>query len=935
MKFKVYHYHDYQPKKKLNKKKAYWLAAAGLFLMIFVIGDFLFSLLAEYIWMDSLGYSDVFITILSARILLFAAGFLLFSCTLFLTLLGIRRAYLHHFFPEELPFIFRQRKLFMISSLVMASLYGLLGSSVVQGLGWERFLTYQNQVSFQVRDPIFGHDISFYVYSLPFWNFVVSSLLGLVIVILIIQGTAYGLAKLLWRDRGARVQFTLSVMLLGVLLGTKHFLGRYDTLLSDTINGFQQKSVVYGASYTDVVINIPSAYLLGVTPVMAAVAILVGLYRKNWRLIAAVPILYVLVLIGVQLAAWGVQQFVVTPNEFEREKPYLEHSLTYTRQAYGLDNIRQYVNTGSGALSEELLERNSLTLNNVRINDPRPLLDVYNQMQTIRTYYQFNDVDVDRYLIDGEYQQVFIGARELNTENLPAQAQTWMNRTLRYTHGYGIAASHVNHVTPQGQPEFLVKNLPPEGSLNVTRPQIYFGEQNYSSVIVNTKVDEFDYPEGDSNVTYRYTADSGIPMTRFHRFVYAWEEKSPRIFISGLITEESQLLRKRNIMERIKSIAPFLQYDQDPYIVVRNDGTLVWIVDAYTTTRYYPYAEPVRTGFNYIRNPVKVVVDAYTGEVHFYVVDREDPLWQTYANIFPGLFEEKIPEDIRAHFRYPVNLFTYQADIFRTYHMSDLEVFYNREDMWAFPTEKYYDQDILMEPYYITMQLPDEEQEEFILIQPFTPNNRQNMIAWLAARNDGEQYGELLLYRFPKQRTVYGPQQIENRINQDPYISQQLNLWSQGGSRTIRGNLLVIPIEDTLLYVEPVYIESDSHTSLPEVGKIIVAYQDYIVMEDTFEEAIDRLLEMEAGDVRADGQQSGQDEQTPLIVTAEALVDQLADLFNAYRDAMSAGQWEKAGRIMTEIEKQLETWQQQQVINQTAPGEEAEPVDGEEADAEG
>ncbi|MDQ0337358.1 uncharacterized membrane protein (UPF0182 family) [Caldalkalibacillus uzonensis] len=932
MKFKVYHNEDFKPKLNLNKKKTFWTGVVVLLIILFIVSDLGIALVSEYIWMDSLGFSDVFVTIFSARILLFAVGFLLFSCTLFLTLLGIRRAYVRNFQPDELPFVFRHSKLFFLSSWGLSFLYGLIGSSIVQGLGWERFLTYQHQVPFQVSDPVFGHDVAFYVYTLPFWNFVVSSLLGLIVVILIIQGSAYGISKLYWTDWGARVQLMLSVLLFGVVLGAKHFLGRYDTLLSDTINGFQQKSVVYGVSYTDAVINIPLAYVLAALPIISALAVIAGLSRRNWRLLVAGPALYVIVLLFGQLAAWGVQQFMVTPNEFHREEPYLEHNLIFTRQAYGLDNINQQVHPGTGTISGDLVERNSLTLDNVRINDARPLLDVYNQIQSFRTYYQFNDVDVDRYMIDGEYQQVFIGARELNTDQLPSQAQTWVNRTLRYTHGYGIAASHVNEVTPQGQPEFLVKNLPPEGSPEITRPQIYFGEQVYPHVIINTKVDEFNYPEGESNVTYRYTADTGIPMTRLNRFIYAWEEGSPRIFISGLINQESQLLRKRNIMERLNAIAPFLTYDQDPYIVVRDDGTLIWIVDAYTTTRQYPYAEPVGAGFNYIRNPIKAVVDAYTGEVHFYVVDPDDPLWQTYANIFPDLFTEEIPEDIQAHFRYPVNMFTYQAEIFRTYHMSDLEVFYNREDMWAFPTEKYYDQDIIMEPYYITMQLPDEEREEFILMQPFTPNNRQNMIAWLAARNDGENYGELLLYRFPKQRTVYGPQQIENRINQDPYISQQLNLWSQGGSRTIRGNLLVIPIEDTLLYVEPVYIESDSRSSLPEVGKIIVAYQDYIVMEDTFAEAIERLVEMEAGAVRPDGAQPGQDEQTPLIVTAESLVEQLADLFESYRNAMAAGQWEQAGRMMTEIEKQLADWKRQQGGGETGSDEAAE-TDDEEAES--
>jgi hypothetical protein len=893
-----------RPIRNHNWPSRKWLVGLGLFVLLIILLDVVISLLSDYIWMDSLGYGQVFITLFSTRILLFGAGFLLFGGTLFMTLLGIRRAFARCYLPDELPFFLRHKKLYVLGSLALSFLYGLIGSSVVQGLGWERLLTYRHQTPFQVADPIFGHDISFYVYSLPFFNFMIHTLISLMVIVLIIQGSAYGISRLFWADRGARMQLMVSVLVFGLLWGARHLLQRYETLFNDTINIFQQKSVVYGAGYTDVMVTIPFSYALAVLSVLASLGIIFGLARGNWRLMVAGPLVYVIVLVVGQGAAWGVQQFIVAPNEFEQEKPYLEHNLTYTRRAYDLNDIRQEAHPGLGTLTADVVEQNRPTLDNVRINDYRPLLDFYNSMETVRTYYQFNDVDVDRYRIDGEYQQVFIGARELNADHLPSQAKTWVNETLRYTHGYGIVASHVNRVSPQGQPEFLVSNFPPVGQPEVTRPQIYFGEQPYAPVIVNTTIDEFDHPEGDSIATYRYTAKTGIPMTRLNRFIYAWEERSPRIIISGYIHEESQLLRKRNIMERLNAIAPFLIYDEDPYLVVRDDGTLVWIVDAYTTTRFYPYSEPAGSGFNYIRNPVKAVVDAYTGEVHFYIVDGDDPLLATYQRIFPDMFSHEIPDDIRAHFRYPVNLFSYQADIFRAYHMTDLEVFYNREDMWAFPTERYYNEDISMEPYYITMQLEEAAGEEFILMQPFTPNNRQNMVAWLAARNDGESYGELILYRFPKQETVYGPQQIENRINQDPYISQQLNLWSQGGSRTIRGNLLVIPIGDTVIYVEPVYIQSNSPNALPEVGKVIVAYQDEIAMEDTFEEALEQVLSLDTREM----QEEAEEKPDEKMGTAEALIEQLAQLFEGYREAMADGEWERAGRIMAEIEERLEQW---------------------------
>src|SRR5699024_4973817 len=435
-------------------------------------------------------------------------------------------------------------------------------------------------------------------------------------------------------------------------------------------------------------------------------------------------------------------------------EPYLEHNLTYTRSAYGLDEIKEKEHPGNDSLDEEMVKRNELTVNNVRLNDSRPLLDIYNQLQTFRTYYKFNGMDIDRYEIDGNYEQVFISARELSTDDLPSQAKTWVNRKLRYTHGYGVAMSHVNKVTKQGQPEYMIKNIPSEGILDVTRPQIYFGEEPYPNVIVNTKVDEFDYPTGDENETNRFEEKTGIPLKGINRLLFALDEGSFRMFVSDQITKDSQLLATRNIMDRVKRIAPFFQYDDDPYIFVREDGTLAWIIDAYVSAERYPFSEPHAKQENYIRNSVKVMVDAYSGEVDFFIVDPDDPLIQTYQQIFPDLFTEEIPEDVQAHFRYPEKMFKIQAKMYGTYHMSNLEVFYNREDYWQFPTEKYFNKDIEMEPYYITMTLPEYDEEEFILMMPYTPKKRQNMISWIGVRNDGEHYGEIFVYRFPKQKNI-------------------------------------------------------------------------------------------------------------------------------------------------------------------------------------
>lgn len=872
-----------------------------------------FHIYTNYIWMDTLGFSSIYTTILSSKVMLGISGFVLFFLLTFGTLYWIRLSYMNQFKSGELPlFIINKKPSFFLIAFA-SFLVGIMGSLIVQGIGWEPTLKLFNYTPFNKEDPFFGMDISFYIFVLPFIQFVIYTLLNLFVFFLIIQIGAYLPFRLYRVNRTAQVHLAVTFAFLGILLASIHYLGRFETLLDNNVNLFQ-KSVVHGLSYTDDLINVPKSYILAGTVIIATIWIVVSLFRGKILSSIRPIIIYIAFVILGQLASFGVQTFIVSPNEFAKEEPYLEHNLQYTRAAYGLDNIEVKENPGNMSLDAEMLERNELTIDNIRLNDARPLLDIYNQLQTFRTYYKFNDIDIDRYEIDGEYEQVFIGTRELSTKDLPEQAQTWVNKNLRYTHGYGVAMSHVNKVTAQGQPEYMLRNIPVDGVIDVERPQIYFGEEDYPNVIVKTKVDEFDYPTGEENETNRYEGDLGIPLQGINKLLFAIKERSIRILVSDQLTNESQLLTTRNIKDRVKEIAPFFTYDNDPYIFIRDDGTLTWMIDAYVMAENYPYSENFQGNNNYIRNSVKVTVDAYTGEVNFYIVDPEDPLVQTYKNIFPDLFTEEIPEDVRAHFRYPVDLFKVQTAIYGTYHMSNLEVFYNREDYWEFPTEKYFNEDIEMDPYYITMKLPENDKEEFILMRPYTPKNRQNMISWIGVRNDGDHYGEIFVYRFPKQKNIYGPQQIENRINQDSYISQQLNLWSQGGSEVIRGNLLVIPIEDTVLYVEPVYIESSNETSLPEVKQVIMAYGDYIVMEETFEKSLEKILSYvkngkkppvqqdDTEQVPQDGEEGQKDEP---ILNAEQLLQEISSLFDQYQKALSEGKWTEAGEIMEEIERRL------------------------------
>ena len=900
-----------------NVSKRFVITIVSL-IVLFILLYAAFQIYTNYIWMDSVGFSTIYTTILTSKVMLGVSGFILFFLLTFATLYWIRFSYMNQFGHAQLPpFIVKKKLAFGL--ITVGSLFiGIMGSLIVQGVGWEPTLKLFNYSTFDKVDPFFNMDISFYIFVLPFIQFIIYTLLNLFIFFVIMQLGAYIPFNLYRMNKYAQIHLAATFGAIGILLAAIHYLGRYETLLSNQVNLFQE-SVVHGLSYTDELINLPKSYILPAVAIIATIWVVVSLFRGKIQASIKPIIIYVAFIVLGQIASVVVQSFVVSPNEFAKEKPYLQHNLDFTRSAYGLDEIEVRENPGNLSLNAEMIDRNELTIDNIRLNDSRPLLDIYNQLQTFRTYYKFNDMDIDRYEVDGEYEQVFIGARELSTNDLPEQAQTWVNKNLRYTHGYGVAMSHVNKVTAQGQPEYMLRNIPVDGSIEITRPQIYFGEEPYPNVIVKTKVDEFDYPTGEENETNRYEADAGIPLQGFNKLLFALKEGSIRILVSDQLTEESLLLKTRNIKDRVNEIAPFFTYDNDPYIFVRDDGTLAWLIDAYVTAENYPYAERYGVSNNYIRNSVKVMVDAYTGDVDFYIVDPDDPLVQTYQSMFPDLFTEEIPEDVRAHFRYPVDLFKVQTAIYGTYHMSNLEVFYNREDYWEFPTEKYFNEDIEMDPYYITMKLPEYDQEEFILMRPYTPKNRQNMIAWMGVRNDGEHYGELFVYRFPKQRNIYGPQQIENRINQDSYISQQLNLWSQGGSEVIRGNLLVIPIEDTVLYVEPVYIESSNETSLPEVKQVIMAYDDYIVMEETFDKSLEKILELvESGakpDVPPPSDEGAEiDEETPTdeeqteqlpILNAEEQLQEISALFDAYQKALSEGNWAEAGEIMEEIESIL------------------------------
>jgi uncharacterized membrane protein (UPF0182 family) len=794
---------------------------------------------------------------------------------------------------------------------------------------WMPGLRYLNATPFGQTDPVLGRDLSYYVFDLPWLNFLQGWLLWLVLLSLVGAALVY-LASYSAERLTAQVQIVgerqpwlrlsrsaerhlliLGAIALGLIAWGYRL--RMARLLYSTTGAS------YGASYADVHARLPVMTLLAIIAALGAVILLVSMFvRVRWLPWAAVGVWLLVALLGGSLYPSLLQRLAVVPNEMSREREYIDHTIQFTQAAYGLSEVAE---ADFDVVEEAVpldLDANSSTIKNIRLWDYRPLLRTYGQLQEIRLYYAFTDVDVDRYQLGNDYRQVTLVAREITPDELPQTAQTWVNRHLVYTHGSGVVLSPVNEVLEEGLPNLWVRDIPPQAShpeLAVTRPEIYFGELTDEYVLVKTDELELDYPSGDQNVYASYEGTGGVVLnTFFKRLAYALRLGSSQVLLSDSITPESRLLWHRAIDERVQTLAPFLQYDPDPYVAIV-DGRLVWLLDAYTVTDRYPYSEPISTHFgriNYIRNSVKIAMDAYDGTVAFYLIDPDDPLAATYAAIFPDLFQpgDAMDPALVEHWRYPEGMFRIQAAKFQNFHMTDPQVFYNQEDLWSWAEEVVTGERVRIEPYYVIMRLPGESDEEFVLMMPYTPSSKQNMVAWLYARNDGEHYGELGVYKFPKQRLVYGPMQIESRIDQDPTISQQLSLWNQRGSQVIRGNLLVIPIDRSILYVEPIYLQAEA-SQLPELRRVIVAYGNRIAMEETLGGALASVMGTgyateppPAGDVET----PTESEEPPSAVREDwaALVHKADGHYQAAQDCLQLGDWICYGREMDALELILE-----------------------------
>ena len=828
-----------------------WGGGIALVIGLFLLTFWLLDVYTNFLWFGNLGFEGVYRTILVQRIWLFITGTLLFAI---ISSISVWLTYRYGRGPQVTPVPEETLELLRPLTLAGAIFVIVIASLIfggVAGGGWSVVLGYIHSTSFGLSDAQFGKDVSFFVFTLPLHQLVQGWLLGAFIVTLLMS---LGMYFVHFSLRGAVFSLTPPVRthlsILGALLlftfGYGYWIDIYNLVFSN--NG-----AVVGATYADVNARIPGlTVLIFIVSAGGLLMLLNAFWLRGTRLMVGIGLLWVGALILLQFA-WpnAVQRFQVIPSELERERQFIGRNIEATRDAFGLNRIVEssYPIRENPRVTKEIVETNPGIISNLRLWDHRPFLDTLNQIQFIRLYYDFQDVDVDRYTLDGEYTQLMISARELSPERLPQEAQNWVNRTLQFTHGFGVVAAPVTEFADDGKPEFVLQDVPPTGKIPVTRPEVYYGENTRDYVVANSGVEEFSYPtETDIPVYERYQGHGGVLVSGFlRRLAYAWKFRDLNLLISENITPGSRIQYNRNIQERVADVAPFLVMDSDPYVVVVNGG-LQWIQDAYTVTSRYPYSTPFSGelgDFNYIRNSVKVVMSAYQGDLTFYVIEPTDPLVQTYQKVFPKLFTPIDEIDtrhpgLREHIRYPEGLFEAQAQQYLQYHMTDTTVFFNKEDQWSIPQEEFFSAPEMMQPYYLIMKLPDSVQEEFVLLLPFTPAERPNMVSWLAARNDGERYGELVNFVFPRGKQLDGPLQVEARIDNDPDISQQFTLWGQVGSQVLRGNLLVVPIDNTILYVEPVFLQAEN-LAFPELKQVIVADAGEVVMRPTLQAALDAL----------------------------------------------------------------------------------------------
>jgi len=903
-------------------------------LSIFIIIFFLFilfpmsiGLLTDWFWFKEVGYQNIFLIILSTKVLLGAgvgvAVFFLIYINLRIATRGTRGM------PVLISIEQGRRPMDIgkhIGNISLGfSLFVAFFTGLAEAGSWDTVLKYLNSTPFNISDPVFNRDISFYFFTLPFIKMILGLLFWVIIVSLIGSFMIYhsrgALASLIRKlqprrhidevevigrrtEKRTKVHLLILLFFFFLMLAARTWYIKIPDLLYSNTGPFT------GASYTDLHATLPILKLSAIILFLLSLAFLFNIFRESKRLLLSLFGFYIAVAF---VAYWAypsiLQNFIVEPNELVKETPYIKRNIAATQQAFKLDKVNEYNLEGNSSLTMKDIRENENTINNIRLWDREPLLDTFGQLQEIRTYYDFISIDNDRYHINGKYRQTLLSARELNSQSLPQK--NFINERLTFTHGYGLTLTPVNEVTSEGLPVLFVKDLPPvsaKESLSVTRPEIYYGEMTGDYVVANTQAKEFDYPSGEENVFTDYEGKGGVKIDSFlKKLLMSIRFRDIKLLLSDDITSKSRIMFYRNIQKRIKRVLPFLQLDGDPYMVIDKDGSLKWMQDAYTESNNYPYSQNVggRRQINYIRNSVKVVVSAYDGSMNFYISDPSDPVIQTYAKIFDKTFQplSNMTEYMQKHIRYPEDIFIYQTALYTIYHMEEPQIFYNKEDKWQIPVISEGTRDPMIR--HIIMKLPNEDKEEYILMIPFTPQGKDNMAAWMVARADGENYGKLAVYRFPKQKLVYGPRQIINRINQDPDISRQISLWDQRGSEVNQGSLLVIPIEESLLYVRPLYLRS-SGGKIPELRRVIVAYENQIVMKPTLDEAINAIFGTSATKEKKTHEQPGEKQKAESFMLPEDIINQARQHYDAAINAQKEGNWARYGEEINKLGEVLE-----------------------------
>ena len=965
---------------KLEKK------VSIIILIVVVVASLFLTLvgfISDFMWFKEMGYVAVFFTQLVTQLKVGIPTFIIVTGLVMLYLHHLRKSYFAKIASSEAT---DMKKLNRTTNW-LAVAFGVVATMMSVTNLWFEILKFANSTDFDITDPLFSFDISFYLFKLEFLSQLNEILIGVIVGFVILTivyyiilmtvrtpdvfkeepvqgaetaedseerytgnanpfgGNPFGdnpfggnnannakdpFSKIFESLTGKKVnarpikpkkqfddgnfrqlmniasgKITILGFIFFIMLAINFFLRQFDLLHAHT-------GAVYGAGFTDVNITLWMYRILCGLAILSAIMFIVEMGRKKYKSLLTVPVIMILVgLVGTG-AGMLIQNFVVSPDEINKESQYLERNIQYTQYAYQLDDVDIKAFAADNKLTASDINANVETINNIRINDFDPAQQFYNQTQSIRQYYTFNDVDVDRYMINGKYTQTFLTAREIDENKIDT---SWLNRHLKYTHGYGATLSRVDKVTSSGQPDVLIGNIPPESEvkeIEITRPEIYFGELSNEYIVVNTDEKEFDYPDGQSNKYTMYEGKAGIKLNFFNRVLFSIKEGSLKLLVSSNIDSDSKIIIYRNVIDRVRKIMPHLSYEADPYMVTA-DGKLYWMMDAYTTSSYYPYSEPIdgNTGStNYIRNSVKVVVDAYNGDTNFYVVDEKDPIATTFQKIYPTLFKsfDEMPEGLKSHIRYPNYLFEIQASVYAKYHMEDVNVFYQREDMWDIASEIYGMEKKQMTPNYYIAKLPGEEKAEFFNSIPFTPKSKQNMTALMVARNDGDNYGQLVLYQFPKSRTIYGPEQIEAQIDQNTEISKEFSLWTSAGTKYRRGNMFIIPINTSILYVEPVYLEA-TNSSIPEVKRIIVAYNDKIAYEETLADCLISLFGTKAqngvsgSETTNPSQSSGDDSAANM--SARQLAELVQEYFTKAQNAQKNGDWAKYGEYLDKMEEYL------------------------------